>query len=548
MKTFFTALFLCLDVICSFSFANNFSSENRSSSVKSNQTQSPDISIVPKPKNFVIDNFLVSIENPVKVFIDNSFNSVDRDYLFSILKQSGINAVSSNKKESSLVVSQSDLDNSEGYILEVLKQQPLKIKIAAKSKNGVIYAFQTLKQIVSNNNGTIKLPACYISDEPEFAWRAFMLDESRHFQGMQTVKNLLDEMAALKMNLFHWHLVDDPGWRIEIKKYPLLTSKGSKRDFSHSDYSIERWDSLHSEPWFYTQEQIKEIVGYADKRGITIVPEIEVPGHASASIYAYPWLGATSRKDMNPVWGDLYQVADPKVMQFLQDVMDEVIALFPSKIVHIGGDEANYAHWRDSKEVLDFMKDNNIPTCSDMQLWAINKMSAYLDSKGCKMIGWNEITGDNIRNEAHVEGSKSQSLAKGTLVQFWDGEITLVNKAIERGFQVVNSNRFFTYLDYPYEAIPLDKAYSFNPYPDGLSDNDNKMIVGSGCQMWGEFTPNLQRLYFQIFPRIGAYAECGWANPSEKDYNDFCKRMIPVESKWKEKGFFVGQPSFSNLK
>jgi N-acetyl-beta-hexosaminidase len=328
------------------------------------------------------------------------------------------------------------------------------------------------------------------------------------------------------------------------QKYPLLTEKGSKRDFSHPDYSQEKWDSLYKEPHFYTQEQIKEIINYADARGIKIIPEIEVPGHASASIYAYPWLGSSSRKENKPVWGDLYQVTDPKVIGFIQDVMDEVVKLFPSKIVHIGGDEANYTHWRESQEVTGFMKNNNIPTCSDMQLWVINKMSAYLDSKGCKMIGWNEITGDNIRNDAHVEGSQSQSLAKGTLVQFWDGDITLVNKAIERGFQVVNSNRLFTYLDYPYEVIPLDKAYSFNPYPDGLSDNDKKMIVGSGCQMWGEFTPNLQRLYFQTFPRLAAYAECGWTNPADKDYADFCKRIKAIQAIWKEKGFFVGQPVF----
>ena len=173
-----------------------------------------------------------------------------------------------------------------------------------------------------------------------------------------------------------------------------------------------------------------------------MIPEIEVPGHASASIYAYPWIGATSRREGKAVVGDLYDVTDPKVEEFLHDILDEVVALFPSKIVHIGGDEANYTHWQNSEEIQAFMKANGLPTCSDLQVWAINRMSKYLASKGCRMIGWNEITGDNVRGEAHVQASQSEKLAPGTIVQFWDGDSSLVNKAIEKGYDVVNSNRF----------------------------------------------------------------------------------------------------------
>lgn len=176
-------------------------------------------------------------------------------------------------------------------------------------------------------------------------------------------------------------------------------------------------------------------------------------------------------------------------------MLDEVAALFPSRIIHIGGDEAGFAHWQNSAEVTAFMQEHNLPTCSDMQLWAINRMSAYLASKGVRMIGWNEITGDNIRNEAHVEASRSERLADGVIVQFWDGDISLVNKAIEKGYDVVNSNRLFTYLDYPYEAIPLEKAYSFDPRPEGLSDEAAERILGTGCQMWGERTPTREAVY-----------------------------------------------------
>ena len=272
-----------------------------------------------------------------------------------------------------------------------------------------------------------------------------------------------------------------------------------------------------------------------------MIPEIEVPGHASASIYAYPWIGATSRREGKAVVGDLYDVTDPKVEEFLHDILDEVVALFPSKIVHIGGDEANYTHWQNSEEIQAFMKANGLPTCSDLQVWAINRMSKYLASKGCRMIGWNEITGDNVRGEAHVQASQSERLAPGTIVQFWDGDISLVNKAIEKGYDVVNSNRFFTYLDYPYEVTPFEKAYSFNPIPDGLADADKEKILGTGCQMWGEFTPNLDRLYYQIFPRIAAYAECGWTPADKKYYEDFRKRLKKIENIWKEKGYLKTQ-------
>ena len=157
------------------------------------------------------------------------------------------------------------------------------------------------------------------------------------------------------------------------------------------------------------------------------------------------------------------------------------------------------------------------------------------------MIGWNEITGDNVRGEGHVQASQSERLAPGTIVQFWDGDISLVNKAIEKGYDVVNSNRFFTYLDYPYEVTPFEKAYSFNPIPDGLADADKEKILGTGCQMWGEFTPNLDRLYYQIFPRIAAYAECGWTPADKKYYEDFRKRLKKIENIWKEKGYLKTQ-------
>lgn len=504
------------------------------------------IEVLPKPEKITKFQDEIVLSGETAVYLDPKAG-LNQEYVTEVLTEAGFQPVYVTKAKKAAIVFQLNdvpsLGNDEAYGLYVKAPGNRREQIVAKADTrfGLLYALQTLRQLTSVDSKGVTVPACIISDKPAFPWRAYMQDESRHFQGAETVKKLLDEMARLKMNTFHWHLVDDQGWRIEIKKYPLLTEVGSKRDFDHMDLTPQQWDSLFPYRTYYTQDEIREIVQYADDRGIKVVPEIEVPGHASASIVAYPWIGSSSKREGKPVHGDLYDVTDPKVIEFLHDILDEVVELFPSKIVHIGGDEANYTHWQNSPEIVAFMKENNLPTCSDLQVWAINRMSKYLASKGCRMIGWNEITGDNVRGEAHVQASQSEKLAPGTIVQFWDGDISLVNKAIEKGYDVVNSNRFFTYLDYPYEVTPLEKAYSFNPIPDGLAEEDKVKILGTGCQMWGEFTPNLDRLYYQVFPRIAAYAECGWTPADKRYYEDFRKRFRKIENIWKEKGYLKTQ-------
>ncbi|MFA7492379.1 MAG: family 20 glycosylhydrolase [Proteiniphilum sp.] len=527
MKNLILTFLLCLSII---------------PAVQSNSS----LPIVPKPAKESTSGEQVDVQKKWTIFISSQLN-ISGEYLSSLFKEFDIEVTDAADKKSALIVVNADKKlskNPEAYRLQIGRKG--KITISASSENGVLYAFQSLSQIVRRDGNSVALPVCTITDEPAFPWRAFMLDESRHFHGMETVKKLLDEMARLKMNTFHWHLVDDPGWRIEIKKYPELTKIGSLRDFSHRDLTPEKWkETFPDKKMFYTQEEIGEIVRYATERGIKIMPEIEVPGHASAAIASYPWLGASSSKEGKGIWGDLYNVTDPKVEAFLHDILDEVIALFPSKLLHIGGDEADYSHWRNNPQIVQFMEDNDIPTFSDLQVWSINRFSNYLASKGVKMMGWNEITGDNIRNEAHIEEGQSEKLAEGTIVHFWDGNISLANKAIEKGYDVVNSNRHFTYLDYPYEMIPLEKAYSFNPIPDGLEKSKEPKILGTGCQMWGEQTPNVTRVYYQTFPRLAAYAENGWTKAADKDYQDFCQRVKNTERRWRKLGYFNQQPSFS---
>lgn len=502
--------------------------------------QSARIEIVPKPAEIVAFENQAVYKDPVLVWLDPQAG-LDRNYVEQTLRETGLSPIFVDKRKKADLVfwlNKTPLNNDdEAYRLAVQSPDSKKQIVArADAKEGLLYALQTLRQLAQQENGTVVVPSCVITDTPAFPWRAFMLDESRHFHGMAAVKDLLDEMARLKLNTFHWHLVDDPGWRIEIKKYPLLTERGSKRDFSHMDITPEGWDSLHPERTYYTQDEIREVVRYAADRGIRIIPEIEVPGHASASILAYPWIGSTSRREGKAVTGDLYDVTDPKVEAFLHDILDEVIGLFPSKIVHIGGDEANYVHWKNSPEIMAFMKENGLPTCTDLQVWAINRMSKYLASKGCRMIGWNEITGETVREG--IQASQSEQLAPGTIVQFWDGDVSLVNKAIAKGYDVVNSNRFFTYVDYAYEVTPFEKAYSFDPIPEGLAEKDKKKILGLGCQMWGEYTPTLERVYYQTYPRIAAFAESGWTAPEKKSYPDFRQALEKDRGDLERKGIY----------
>ncbi len=277
---------------------------------------------------------------------------------------------------------------SEAYELNISDNG---IQIVASNNAGWFYGVQSLLQMFpvfpesDKSIASITVNRVKIKDKPRFSWRAFMLDESRYFKGMKQVKMLLDEMAYLKMNVFHWHLTDDQGWRIEIKKYPLLTEVGSKR--KSTQIGPLKWQSpiQSAEPHegFYTQKQIKEIIKYAQDRHITIVPEIEIPGHSSAAIAAYPWLGTSKKKIEVPIWfgvgKDVYDISDPKVYKFITDVLDEVIELFPSKVIHIGGDEVKYDHWKSSKSVQEYMKKEGLSTPAELQVYFTNKISQYLN-------------------------------------------------------------------------------------------------------------------------------------------------------------------------
>ncbi|MBB6499579.1 beta-N-acetylhexosaminidase [Pedobacter cryoconitis] len=460
------------------------------------------------------------------------------------------NASPTGKNKLALLVDAKQLPEfgKEGYQLIVNTGG---IKITAADKAGLFYGMQSLLQLINQGDNKLEIPLLTIKDKPRFSWRALMLDEGRHFKGEKAVKQLLDDMAMLKMNVFHWHLTDDQGWRIEIKKYPELTKVGSKRKDSQTAWRSEKREGQPHEG-FYTQAQIKNIVQYAAERHITVVPEIEMPGHASAAIASYPWLGTTGEKIEVPVtfgkFKDTYNVADPKVYTFLEDVLTEVMALFPSKVIHIGGDEVLYDQWKASPQVKALMVKENLKTPADVQIWFTNKISKFIASKGRRMMGWNEIMGGKVHEFTDdKETAAKEKLDQGTIVHFWKGTTEMVTDAASKGYDVVNSYHIYTYLDYDYKEIPIRKAYEFNPIPEGLDPKYDKHVLGLGCQMWGEFIPTEASMQAMIYPRLAAYAEVGWTDLSRKDYTYFKNTMKLIENHWKAEGIQVESADYDAL-
>ncbi|ULQ52014.1 beta-N-acetylhexosaminidase [Flavihumibacter fluvii] len=423
----------------------------------------------------------------------------------------------------------------EGYALLVT---PKSITIQAPYAAGIFYGMQSLRQLVqaSADRKSLVVNCITVKDNPRFGIRSFMLDEGRYFKGERTVKRLLDEMALLKMNTFHWHLTDDQGWRLEIKKYPLLTQVGGQRDSSQTGgWNSTTYDGKPHKG-FYTQEQVKAIIRYAADRHINIIPEIEMPGHASAAIAAYPWLGITKKQVQVPVrFGvmyDIFDVSDPKVVSFLQDVLDEVTALFPSPIIHIGGDEVKYDQWVNSAAVAAYMKSNKMSSPADLQIGFTNEMSRYIEKKGKRMMGWNDIMGSKL-HEYNDALPVTGTLSASAIIQFWKGDIALIKDAAVKSHDIVNSFHEFTYMDYDYTSIPLSKAYGFDPVPAGLEERYHSRIIGTGCQMWGEWTPDEASMNGRVFPRLAAYAEVGWTIPSRKNFDRFQAAMPFFYDRWK---------------
>lgn len=426
------------------------------------------------------------------------------------------------------------LSSNEGYRLHITSSE---IKLSANTPAGIFYGMQSLLQMlpVQATGGVAAIPASTIADYPRFGWRGLMLDVSRHFFTVDEVKAYLDLMAQYKLNVFHWHLTDDQGWRIEIKSLPKLTEVGAcrvERFGTFGERIPPRPDEKATECGFYTQEQIKEIVAYAQERFITIVPEIDVPGHSLAAIASYPELSITKEKQMvspghkfsewpgdgtfKMLLDNTLNPIDENVYTFLDKVFGEVAALFPGTYIHAGGDEAYHGYWEKSKEVQAFMKKNGIKDMHGMQSYFMKRVAAIIESKGKKMIGWDEI----------LDGG----LAKGAAVMSWRGMKGGI-EAAKQGHPVVMSPTTHAYLDYMqgdpsleprvYAKLYLKTCYEFDPVPQGVDAN---LILGGQGNLWTEKVPTFRHATYMTYPRAWALAEAVWSEPKTRNWENFMKR------------------------
>lgn len=428
---------------------------------------------------------------------------------------------------------------AEGYELVVT---PKKIKITAKNAVGIFYAFQTLRQllpvqieskkVVSGVTWTI--PAVEIKDEPRFGYRGTMLDVGRFFMPKEDVKAFIDLLAYHKINNFHWHLTEDQGWRIEIKKYPKLTSIGSKRNGTVKGHMKNKpnYSDNNVHAGFYTQEDVKEIVAYAQARFINVIPEIEFPGHAMAALASYPEYSCSGGPfEVEWRWGifnDVYCAGNEKTYQFAQDVLTEVMALFPSQYIHIGGDECPKTRWKRCAACQQKMKDNNLKDEHELQSYFIKRLEKFLNDHNRKLIGWDEI----------IEGG----LAPTATMMYWRGrrdQNKAVLQATAQGNDVIMTPNTHMYLDY-YQAkdpkneplaigsyLPLDSVYKYDPFAmmPQLTPEQKKHVIGIQANIWREYMPTTAQVQYMTYPRLDAASEVFWTDPAKKDYKDFVRRM-----------------------
>ncbi|MEI7036849.1 beta-N-acetylhexosaminidase [Fulvimonas yonginensis] len=393
------------------------------------------------------------------------------------------------------------------------------IRVVAQDDAGLLHGAATLVQLLDEaRDGAV--PALHIADAPRFAWRGLMLDSVRHMQSPAQIRGLIDQMALHKLNVLHWHLTDDQGWRIEIERYPELTRIGAWRTppAAGEDGEPARYGG------FYSQQTIRALVAYAAARGITIVPEIDLPGHATAAVAAYPQFGVTGKRiPVSPDWGvhtTLFNVNDPTIA-FLEHVLDEVMALFPSRTIHLGGDEAVKDQWQASPAVQARMKALGLASEDQLQGWLMGRLGAYLEAHGRRMIGWDEILAAGVPAEAAVMS--------------WRGTQGAVDAA-RQGHDVVLSpspDLYFDQLqsDHPEEPtgrIPvkgLADIYAFEPVPAGLDATQVRHVLGAQANVWTEHMPDMQHVEYAVFPRLDALAEVLWTPPGRRDWRDFLGRL-----------------------
>lgn len=499
--------------------------------------QTADFNIIPRPQQVNVSNdapFTLSAKTVISLGTNSQDMKRNANMLASYIEQAtGIRPAIGKGKSGAAIILTIDktIANAEGYKLDADAKQ---IRIAGASAAGVFYGIQTLRKslpLVNGKASKVSIPAVHITDAPRFAYRGTHLDVSRHFVTADSVRQFIDMLALHNINRFHWHLTDDQGWRIEIKKYPLLTQIGSKRAQTVIGHNSGKYDG---KPYsgFYTQKQIRDIVKYAADRYITIVPEIDLPGHMQAALAAYPDMGCTGGPyEVWQKWGvsdNVLCAGNDKTLTFIDNVLKEITQLFPSKYIHVGGDECPKTQWQKCPKCQARIKALNLEAKDGhsaeerLQSYIITHASNYLKSLGRNTIGWDEI----------LEGG----LAEGATVMSWRGESGGI-AAAKQHHDVVMTPNSYLYFDY-YQSLdkaneplaiggylPLETVYSYEPMPKELTADEARHIIGVQANIWTEYMPTFKQMQYMALPRLAALSEVQWSQPALKDYTSFTNRL-----------------------
>ena len=505
----------------------------------------PQLNIIPQPVEVQMSTGTHSLKNPLRIVYDEpakrsaEFLAAYLEKFYKVITDLTSSAENKNPEAYSLFLDLEDVDKKGQYELIIGKDLTIK-----GDEEGIFYGVQSFIQLlpphVSNN--LIQIPYVTIKDHPRFGYRGLHLDCGRHFMPVDFIKKFIDYIAYHKMNYFHWHLTEDQGWRIEIKKHPRLTSVGAWRNGTIIGRHPGMGNDNKKHGGFYTQEQVKEIVKYAADRYITVVPEIEMPGHSSAAIAAYPqlscfpeeptknyfpkngkWAGDSTGKQVQQAWGiysDVFCAGKEETFKLLQDVIDEVVPLFPGQYFHIGGDECPKANWKRCPNCQKRMKENNLKDEHELQSYFVQRMEKYINGKGKTMIGWDEI----------LEGG----LAPNAIVMSWRGETGGI-EAAKQDHQVIMTPTTYVYFDYSQTDnedsiviggnLPVEKVYGYEPIPAALNEEQAKYVLGAQANVWSEYMSNPRKVEYMIFPRLSALSEVLWSPKENKNWVDFEKRM-----------------------
>ncbi|MFZ4545260.1 MAG: beta-N-acetylhexosaminidase [Saprospiraceae bacterium] len=498
-------------------------------------TETDPLSIIPQPVSLIKKEGFFTLNNTCGIELpeDAEWRKAVKTFQNKVRLAAGFDLSINVKNKKQYITIKRDLkiSNAEGYVIEVTKK---KVEISASDAKGVFYAMQTLLQLLPEGiesrrkvDQSWPIACCVIKDEPRYPWRGMHLDVGRHFFSVEHVKRYIDLMSIYKFNRFHWHLTEDQGWRIEIQRYPKLTDIGAyrngtiigKQKAGEEHYDGQRYGG------YYTQEEVREVVQYAADRFVTVVPEIEMPGHSLAALAAYPELSCDEGPfETATKWGTFRPVFCPKeeTFQFIENVLTEVIALFPGEYIHIGGDEVIKESWEESEFCQNLMKKEKLENEMELQSYFISRIDGFLQRKNKKMIGWDEI----------LEGG----LSPNAIVMSWRGDHGGI-EAAKMKHEVIMSPESYCYFNFYQVAdkakeplafdglITVRKIYGYDPTPEELLPEQTKYVIGAQANLWTEYISNIDQLEYQAYPRALALAEVVWSPQDQRVWKEFKPRL-----------------------